>query len=180
MAGGVFVGREPELAELRSAADEALAGRGRLVLISGEPGIGKTRTAEELATYAQVRGAKVHWGRCHEGEGAPAYWPWVQVIRSYVREADPVALAWEMGGGAADIARVVPELAERLGEDVPEGTRTSRRPLPPLRRDLRPSSPAPPPRGRWWSSSTTCTGPTSHRCCCSSSSPAPSATARCW
>ncbi|MEK6276708.1 MAG: AAA family ATPase [Actinomycetota bacterium] len=116
LEGRVFVGREAELSELRSAADEALAGRGRLVLMAGEPGIGKTRTAEELATYAQVRGAKVHWGRCHEGEGAPAYWPWVQAIRSYVREADPVALAWELGAGAADIARVVPEVAEVVGE----------------------------------------------------------------
>ncbi|MGH2982347.1 MAG: protein kinase domain-containing protein [Solirubrobacterales bacterium] len=116
LAGRVFVGREAELAQLREAADETLAGRGRLVLIAGEPGIGKTRTAEELATYAQVRGANVHWGRCHEDEGAPAYWPWVQAIRSYVREADPVALAWEMGSGAADIARVVPEVAERVGE----------------------------------------------------------------
>ena len=69
------------------------------MLLAGEPGIGKTRTAEEVATYARVRGAKVHWGRCHEGEGAPPYWPWVQAIRSYVREADPVALAWEMGAG---------------------------------------------------------------------------------
>ena len=116
LAGRVFVGREPELAQLRAAADETLAGKGRLVMIAGEPGIGKTRTAEELATYAQVRGAKVHWGRCHEDEGAPAYWPWMQVIRSYVREADPVALAWEMGSGAADIARVVPEVAERVGK----------------------------------------------------------------
>jgi eukaryotic-like serine/threonine-protein kinase len=116
LEGRVFVGRDAELRELRSAADEALAGRGRLVLMAGEPGIGKTRTAEELATYAQLRGAKVHWGRCHEGEGAPAYWPWVQAIRSYVREADPVALAWELGGGAADIARVVPEVSERVGE----------------------------------------------------------------
>jgi eukaryotic-like serine/threonine-protein kinase len=116
LAGRVFVGREAELEELRGAADETLAGRGRLVLIAGEPGIGKTRTAEELATYAQVRGANVHWGRCHEDDAAPAYWPWVQVIRSYVREADPVALAWEMGSGAADIARVVPEVAERVGE----------------------------------------------------------------
>jgi eukaryotic-like serine/threonine-protein kinase len=116
LAGRVFVGREAELKELRGAADEALAERGRLVMIAGEPGIGKTRTAEELATYAQVRGANVHWGRCHEDEGAPAYWPWMQVIRSYVREADPVALAWEMGSGAADIARVVPEVAERVGE----------------------------------------------------------------
>jgi class 3 adenylate cyclase len=115
LAGRVFVGRENELAELRSAADEVLGGRGRLVLISGEPGIGKTRTAEELATYAQLRGANVHWGRGHEDEGAPAYWPWVQAIRSYARDADPVALAWEMGAGAGDIARVVPEVAERIG-----------------------------------------------------------------
>lgn len=116
LAGRVFVGREAELEQLRGAAEEALTGRGRLVLISGEPGIGKTRTAEELATYAQLRDATVLWGRGHEDEGAPAYWPWVQVIRAYVREADPVALAWEMGSGAADIARVVPEVAERVGE----------------------------------------------------------------
>jgi class 3 adenylate cyclase len=116
LAGGIFVGRENELAELRTCADEALAGRGRLLLLAGEPGIGKTRTSEEIATYARVRGAKVHWGRCHEGEGAPAYWPWVQVIRSYAREADPVALAWELGAGGPEIARIVPELAERTGE----------------------------------------------------------------
>jgi hypothetical protein len=115
LAGGVFVGRAAELGELRAAADQALDGRGQLVLVGGEPGIGKTRTSEEVATYARVRGAKAHWGRCHEGEGAPAYWPWVQAIRSYVREADPVALGWEMGTGAAEIARVVPEVAERIG-----------------------------------------------------------------
>jgi class 3 adenylate cyclase len=115
LAGGVFVGREPELEELRGAVDEALGGRGRLLLLVGEPGIGKTRTAEELATYARLRGAKVHWGRCHEGEGAPAYWPWAEAIRSYVREADPVGLAWEMGARRAEIATIVPELAEREG-----------------------------------------------------------------
>ncbi|MFN8160767.1 MAG: AAA family ATPase [Solirubrobacterales bacterium] len=121
LAGGVFVGREPELAELRAAADEALGGRGRLVLLSGEPGIGKTRTAEELATYARLRGANVHWGRCLEGEGAPPYWPWVQAIRSYAREADPVALAWEMGAGGREIGRIVPELAERFGTSGEQG-----------------------------------------------------------
>ena len=116
LAGGVFVGRERELAELRAATDAALGGSGRLVLVAGEPGIGKTRISEEVATYARVRGAKAHWGRCHEGDGAPPYWPWVQVIRSYVREADPVALAWELGSGAGEIARVVPEVAEMVGE----------------------------------------------------------------
>jgi predicted ATPase len=119
LARGVFVGRERELDHLRDGLEEALAGGGRLLLVVGEPGIGKTRTAEELATYARVRGAKVHWGRCHEGEGAPAYWPWAQAIRSYVRDADPVALAWEIGQGAGDIAQLAPEVRERLGE-VPE------------------------------------------------------------
>ena len=119
LAGGVFVGRERELADLKDGLEEALGGRGRLVLLVGEPGIGKTRTAEELATYARVRGAKVHWGHSHEEEGAPAYWPWAQAIRSYVREADPVALAWELGQGAGDVAQLVPEIRERLG-DVPE------------------------------------------------------------
>ena len=119
LAGGVFVGREAELGELRDAVDEARAGRGELVLLVGEPGIGKTRTAEELATYAQVNGMRVHWGRCHEAEGAPAYWPWAEAIRSYVREADPVGLAWELGSSAAEVARIVPELREQLGS-VPE------------------------------------------------------------
>jgi predicted ATPase len=119
LAGGVFVGRERELEDLRDGLEETLGGRGRLLLLVGEPGIGKTRTAEELATYARVRGAKVHWGRSHEGEGAPAYWPWAQAIRSYVREADPVALGWELGQGGGDVAQLVPEVRERLG-DIPE------------------------------------------------------------
>jgi class 3 adenylate cyclase/tetratricopeptide (TPR) repeat protein len=114
LAGGVFVGRERELERLRDAADAALAGRGSLQLLVGEPGIGKTRAAEELATYARVRGARVYWGRCREDEGAPAYWPWVQAIRSYARDADPVALAWQLGAGAAEVAKLIPEIAEKL------------------------------------------------------------------
>jgi class 3 adenylate cyclase len=114
LAGGVFVGRDRELEQMRAAVDEAIAGRGRLLQVMGEPGIGKTRTTEELTTYAKVNGARVHWGRCREDDGAPAYWPWVQAIRSFVREADPVGLAWQMGGGAAEIAQLVPEVAERL------------------------------------------------------------------
>ncbi len=114
LAGGVFVGREQELGELRSSLDQALAGHGRLVLLAGEPGIGKTRLAEELATYAQVRGAQVLWGRCYEGEGAPAFWPWVQAIRSYVYERPAETLLSELGTGAANIAQIVSEVRERL------------------------------------------------------------------
>src|SRR5262245_39832479 len=121
LAGGVFVGREKELERLREAVDGALAGRGSLQLLVGEPGIGKTRAAEELATYAQVSGARVYWGRCREDEGAPAYWPWVQAIRSYARDADPVALAWQLGAGAPDVAQLTPEVAEKLDIEPGEG-----------------------------------------------------------
>ncbi len=116
LAGGIFVGRETELDEMRALLEDALAGQGRMVLLTGDPGIGKTRTAEQLATYARVRGARVHWGRCHEAEGAPPYWPWSEAIRSYVRQADPVGLRWQLGSRAADVAQIVPELGEQLGE----------------------------------------------------------------
>jgi tetratricopeptide (TPR) repeat protein len=113
-AGGVFVGREPALHALRAALADATSGRLRLVLLVGEPGIGKTRTAEELAAQARRRQARVLWGRCHEGEGAPAYWPWLQIIRTYVDDRATDVWAAAMGCGAAVIAQVVPEVRERL------------------------------------------------------------------
>src|SRR5205823_12385352 len=61
LARGVFVGRERELERLRGAFDEAFAGHGSVVLLVGEPGIGKTRTTQELETYARMRGAQVYW-----------------------------------------------------------------------------------------------------------------------
>ena len=114
LAGGVFVGRQREMGELKTCLEDALSGRGRLVTLVGEPGIGKTRTAQELATYAGLRSAQVLWGRCYEEQGMPPYWPWVQAIRSYVREHDPDQLRSEMGAGAVDIAEVVSDVKERL------------------------------------------------------------------
>jgi DNA-binding SARP family transcriptional activator len=80
-AAGAFVGREGELAELLAGLDDALAGRGRLFLVSGEAGVGKTRLADELASRAKERGARVLWGRCWRDGDAPAYWPWRQALR---------------------------------------------------------------------------------------------------
>ena len=74
-SSGVFVGRQRELAELRSALEESLAGRGQMVILVGEPGIGKTRTAQELTSYAESQGARVLWRRCYEEEGAPPTGP---------------------------------------------------------------------------------------------------------
>ncbi len=92
LAAGVFVGREKEMDQLRAGLEETLSGHGQLLMLVGEPGIGKTRTAEELTTYARLRNAQVLWGRCYEGEGAPAFWPWVQVVRAYVHDRDPKTL----------------------------------------------------------------------------------------
>jgi predicted ATPase/class 3 adenylate cyclase len=110
LAEGVFVGREEEVGRLRGALEDALAGRGRLTMLVGEPGIGKTRTSQELVTYARLRGARVLIGRAHEGEGAPAYWPWVQVARAYMEVRSEEELKADMGPGATDIAQVLGEV----------------------------------------------------------------------
>lgn len=113
-----FVGRQRELRELGAGLDEALAGRGGLFLLIGEPGIGKTRLADEFCAHAESAGALTFWGRCWEGGGAPAYWPWVQVVRSYLRQREPDALSQELGAGAAHIAQIAPELREVI-PDLP-------------------------------------------------------------
>jgi DNA-binding SARP family transcriptional activator len=111
---GVFVGRERELAELLAGLEDSLAGRGRLFLISGEPGIGKSRLADELANQAVRRGAQLLAGRSWEAGGAPAFWPWVQALRTLVRERDPERLRSELGARAPDLAQLLPELRELL------------------------------------------------------------------
>ncbi len=80
---GVFVGREKELERLRSVVDAMLAGEGSVVMLAGEPGIGKTATVRELESYARIRGARVHWGLCHEASGAPPFWPWERLFGPY-------------------------------------------------------------------------------------------------
>src|SRR4051794_16143248 len=115
----VFVGRGRELAELVEGLDQALAGRGRLFLVAGEPGIGKSRLAEELVERARERGARVLVGRCWEAGGAPAYWPWVQSLRPYLRDTGAAALREQLGDGAADVAQLVPELRATL-RDLPD------------------------------------------------------------
>lgn len=113
-APGVFVGRDRELGELHGGLADAFAGRGGLYLLVGDPGIGKTRLADEFCAHAQASGALTFWGRCWEGGGAPAYWPWVQVVRSYLRQRDPAWLEGELGSGAEYIAQIVPELRDAI------------------------------------------------------------------
>jgi DNA-binding winged helix-turn-helix (wHTH) protein len=115
----VFVGREEPLRRLCDRLEEARAGRGHIVLLCGEPGIGKTWTADELTRRARASGCGVYTGRCAESEGAPAFWPFVEILRACLASCDESVLRAELGERIADIAQLVPELRPRLG-DLPE------------------------------------------------------------
>jgi eukaryotic-like serine/threonine-protein kinase len=116
-----FFGRERELAELQSGLTDAISGRGRFFVVNGEPGIGKSRLCSELASHATKTGAHVFWGRCWEAGGAPAYWPWIQILRAALRSQDSPAVESRIGLGAASIAELVPELANRMPGSTPDG-----------------------------------------------------------
>src|ERR1051325_5708551 len=110
-----FVGREHELKQLQHAFDAALSGQGSLVAVVGEPGIGKTALCEQLATYVAMRGGKALVGHSYEeGSLSLPYLPFVEALRSYVLTREPEALKSELGTGAADVARVVSEIRDRV------------------------------------------------------------------
>ena len=118
-AAPVLVGRDGELAELLAGLDDAASGSGRLFLLAGDPGIGKSRLAGEAAARARDRGIKVVWGRCWEAGGAPAYWPWVQALRALVRGVGSEELRSQLGAGAPFVAQIVAEVAEILPDVRP-------------------------------------------------------------
>ncbi len=117
IARGVFVGRESELQRIRAAFDDSLNGRGSLVMLVGEPGIGKTRATQEVETYARMRGARVLWGRAHEASGAPSYWLWKQIGNAHAQFVPPADLAGSIDPSqVAELRRMFPALQ---GADVP-------------------------------------------------------------
>ncbi len=81
-----FVGRHHAMSVLQVALAHACLGNGQLVLLVGDAGMGKTRTAEQLGILATAEGCRVLWGHCHEEEGAPPYWPWIQALRAFADE----------------------------------------------------------------------------------------------
>lgn len=112
-----FVGRDDALKRLRTALDRTARGAGGVSFVVGEPGIGKTRIADEFAAHAGERSFETYVGRCYEGEGAPAYWPWLQVLRDAVaRIEDSGELRRLLGTGAADLSELLPELLTRLDD----------------------------------------------------------------
>jgi tetratricopeptide (TPR) repeat protein len=113
-----LIGRDSEIELLVAALGEATSGRGRIVLVSGEPGIGKSRLADELMVRARSSGYQVLWGRAWEDAGAPPYWPWVQALRGYLRAASPEDVRRVVGPGAVDIVQMLPEL-RAIFDDLP-------------------------------------------------------------
>ncbi len=115
----VFVGRDPEIGFLKEAILSAAEGRGSIISLSGEPGIGKSRLCEEAARMAADGGLSVAWGVCSEHNGAPAYWPWIQVLRSIA----PTMAADEHASALAPqlpyVAELIPELRPQM-PDIPE------------------------------------------------------------
>ena len=117
----IFVGREPELAGLRAAWDDAVRGHRRGVFVSGEPGIGKTRLAAEIARHARERDGVVLYGRCDDGL-APAAQPFAEALGAYAAACPVDELRVQLGGHGSDLIPLVPDLPERvpgLGEPAP-------------------------------------------------------------
>ncbi|UCE15559.1 MAG: tetratricopeptide repeat protein [Candidatus Bathyarchaeota archaeon] len=109
-----LVDRENELSTLKGRLDDVLRGEGSLVFVTGEAGIGKTRLLMELKAYAKLRGALFLVGNCYR-EGAVPYKPWVQIIGEYSRRSRPELLYKVAGIYSAEIVKLVPEAASKLG-----------------------------------------------------------------
>jgi tetratricopeptide (TPR) repeat protein len=110
-----FVGREREMAELCSGLEEVLSGRGRFFLVTGEPGIGKSRLTDELLAHAATREMAVLQAGCWEGAGAPTYWPFVQLLRATLGETRAMLLCAENEPQLTeDLAQLIPELRQSL------------------------------------------------------------------
>jgi len=111
-----FVGREREFGQLSAALRDTLGGQGCLAVLVGEPGIGKTRTAQEFMDRCVGQDVPVLWATCYEGEEVPPYGPWIAAFQKYIRASKATTLVTQMDQGAAVIAEIIPELREKLSD----------------------------------------------------------------
>src|SRR5438093_2249488 len=112
-----YVGREEERAGLRRLMEQAIAGQGSIVLIRGEPGVGKTRLAQELVLEARKHSMFDATGRCYEMEGAPPYIPFIEMLQQSLRRG-PAGFRTALGENAGEIAKILPELRQ-IYDDIP-------------------------------------------------------------
>jgi DNA-binding CsgD family transcriptional regulator len=122
--GRRFIGRHRELDAIKAALERAVSREPSIVLLAGEPGIGKTRTAQEISKHAGQCDVLGLWGRCSEEPGAPPYWPWLQLIRTYLAHHDEHSLDQAIGPAKEQLASLDPDLVGRLAEDIPESAET--------------------------------------------------------
>jgi tetratricopeptide (TPR) repeat protein len=116
---GKLVGRMTELQQLKQHWAQAQQARGHLVLLSGEPGVGKTRLAEDLIAHARASGAMILRGGCYEYEATTPYLPVVEAFREWAHWQSPDALREKLGATAQVIAKFAPEIEAKLGVLAP-------------------------------------------------------------
>ncbi len=119
-----FVGRENENEQADRALEDVVGGQGRIVMVLGEPGIGKTRFARELAVRSQSRGFAAVWGRCRDIEGTPPYLPWTQAIRSLFEGSESAPEIVLPKENADVLAAAMPELARLISNDISDSVAT--------------------------------------------------------
>ena len=115
-----FVGREKEMQALLSALESAKNGAGGIVILTGEPGMGKTRCAEELARHAgESDGVSVVYGHCLESLSTPPYWPWYECLNECIRTWTDDDVGEKLGRHASVVAELLPDLREKF-DDLPK------------------------------------------------------------
>jgi DNA-binding SARP family transcriptional activator len=112
-----LIGRTTERRRLERSLAGLSEGRGGVLLLAGEPGIGKTAVLEELGRLAEAAGVPVAWGRGVEQEGTPPFWPWLEVLRMVATQLDGEALRRALAPPATPVTQLVPELAELVGRE---------------------------------------------------------------
>jgi class 3 adenylate cyclase/tetratricopeptide (TPR) repeat protein len=117
-----FVGRTHQMSRLSAKLEEACNGQGSIVMLVGEPGMGKTRILEEFADLARQRGARVLRGACYDGEWQAPYGPFAELIADYASNAETAELKAVLGNGAPTLARIAPSLHRQLN-NIPEPAR---------------------------------------------------------
>lgn len=116
---GKMIGRQAEWEQLLQHWNTSQQARGHMVLLSGEPGVGKTRLAAEMIARAQSEGAVILRGGCYEYEATTPYLPFAEAIRDWVHVASPETLRAYLGATAPEIAKLAPEIEIKLGSLTP-------------------------------------------------------------
>ncbi len=120
-----FVGRTEEHAALRRFLDQAVAGEGKVVMLGGPPGVGKTRMATEIGAEASEKGYLTLAGNCYDRDDAVPFIPIVEILEdALARSATPEAFRSALGDDAAEVARLMPQL-RRMFPDIPPPSQTT-------------------------------------------------------